>query len=238
MQRYWTYTGLSCNKSPVFESGTFRLKTVPLRIAQKLYVVGSLGVLVSSTMMIIVEWVFWYDSGNFSSLWLDGPALIKPVSFGQTVRIWHPYRHWFERYKSNCFQGGQLVPSYKCTQPEFQVLECSSDCDRDCEFSAWTIWSQCDKTCGVAVATRYRRIIKQPIGIGKQCPNEIEQTMPCDNIPCVKWKAANWFPCVPYYGSCGWGVQFWDSTFCWWQCWTCHPRVTLFGVLFSIYLNL
>ena len=101
-----------------------------------------------------------------------------------------------------------MVPSYKCTQPEFQVLECSSDCDRDCEFSAWTIWSQCDKTCGVSVATRYRRIIKQPIGIGKQCPNEIEQTMPCDYIPCVKWKAANWFPCVPYYGSCGWGVQF------------------------------
>ena len=117
----------------------------------------------------------------------------------------------FEIYNSNCFQGGQLVPSYKCTQPEFQVLECSSDCDRDCEFSAWTIWSQCDKTCGVSIATRYRRIIKQPIGIGKQCPNEIEQTMPCDYIPCVKWKAANWFPCVPYYGSCGWGVQFWDS---------------------------
>ena len=105
-----------------------------------------------------------------------------------------------------------MVPSYKCTQPEFQVLECSSDCDRDCEFSAWTIWSQCDKTCGVSIATRYRRIIKQPIGIGKQCPNEIEQTMPCDYIPCVKWKAANWFPCVPYYGSCGWGVQFWDSS--------------------------
>ena len=36
--------------------------------------------------------------------------------------------------------------------------------------------------------------------------------MPCDYIPCVKWKAANWFPCVPYYGSCGWGVQFWDSS--------------------------
>ena len=45
----------------VFGSSQFRLKTVPLLIVQKLYVVGSRGVLVSLTMMIIVEWVFLYD---------------------------------------------------------------------------------------------------------------------------------------------------------------------------------
>ena len=46
--------------------------------------------------------------------------------------------------RSNCFFGANITQADVCGGDEFEAEECSGDCDRDCQVSEWTIWSQCE----------------------------------------------------------------------------------------------
>ena len=110
--------------------------------------------------------------------------------------------------RSNCFLGSNITRSDICDGSDFEAKQCSEDCDRDCVVSDWSMWTKCDGGCGAKrTRSRYRKVIEQQLGQGSPCPDTAPQQKPCRYIPCVRWEAQNWFPCVPYYGSCGLGSQ-------------------------------
>jgi hypothetical protein len=43
--------------------------------------------------------------------------------------------------------------------------------------------------------------------LGKPCPAEILQRLPCPYYPCVSWVAKGWYSCSSFYGTCGNGIQ-------------------------------
>jgi hypothetical protein len=95
-------------------------------------------------------------------------------------------------------------------------------CDKDCELSDWTAWSDCSKECDEGTSERERTITEPAIGQGG-CPairseeRHAEQT--CNSVPCVKTVGAPNLKCESKVdivllldGSGSLGQAGWDAT--------------------------
>ncbi|CAK8691743.1 unnamed protein product [Clavelina lepadiformis] len=89
------------------------------------------------------------------------------------------------------------------------VAQCSMECNLDCGWSAWTTWSHCDRTCGVAGWRHRFRSPNNPSTVGargKKCSGGGHETKTCSYTPCPptwgEW--GYWGQCS---SSCGVGRQ-------------------------------
>jgi uncharacterized protein YegL len=71
-----------------------------------------------------------------------------------------------------------------------EATSCSTQsCDKDCELSDWTAWSDCSKACDEGTNIRRRTIVELPVGNGV-CPKmdgeERLDQQRCNSFPCQK----------------------------------------------------
>jgi len=90
--------------------------------------------------------------------------------------------------------GGAL-----CNGPLTQIYSChvgAASCSekiQDCLLSKWSVWKPCSVSCGSGQQNRSRSILQEPLGQGKECPNEnLSETRPCNNEPCTKMVNCEW----------------------------------------------
>lgn len=77
----------------------------------------------------------------------------------------------------------------------------------NCEVSAWTAWSQCDKSCGGGNQTRTRTVTKPAANGGTACP-ALTETQPCNTQKCpVDCVTSNWSAWDACTKTCGGGKQ-------------------------------
>jgi len=76
----------------------------------------------------------------------------------------------------------------------------------DCRISDWTLWDNCDQTCGGGQQRRQRQVERFPANGGDDCPPELMQTQGCNTEACSKQDAelgewADWSSCSATCGS-------------------------------------
>uniref|UniRef100_A0A7S1LSJ6 Spondin-like TSP1 domain-containing protein n=1 Tax=Alexandrium catenella TaxID=2925 RepID=A0A7S1LSJ6_ALECA len=78
-----------------------------------------------------------------------------------------------------------------------------------CEVSEWTVWDECDKSCGGGQRFRHRQVTQNPEAGGEQCKESLMEIEGCNAEPCNRqdcavsdWQA--WGACT---ANCGTGQQ-------------------------------
>ncbi|XP_033731850.1 thrombospondin type-1 domain-containing protein 7A-like isoform X2 [Pecten maximus] len=119
-----------------------------------------------------------------------------------------------------CYDSqGKLESDEKCTEkvkPD-ALKVCTVPCPQDCIVTEYSDWSDCSATCweaGENVPTRTRRrfILQNPDNNGSPCPEMLEETQRCLNLPLCNqfsWVKTNWSSCVlpPVVRGCGKGIR-------------------------------
>jgi competence ComEA-like helix-hairpin-helix protein len=80
-------------------------------------------------------------------------------------------------------------------------------CDVDCQYTQWSSWTACTKSCGTGTKDRTRIIQVQAVANGKACGSEFEQTncgVELCPIDCVANEWGNWDACT---ATCGRGTK-------------------------------
>ncbi|XP_067860093.1 thrombospondin type-1 domain-containing protein 7A-like isoform X1 [Heptranchias perlo] len=86
---------------------------------------------------------------------------------------------------------------------------CAVECPVNCQFSDWSFWSDCSRSCGLAgVMTRKRTLIQPFQGDGRPCIMQLEQSKPCLIKPCYRWQYSEWAQCKVEDAQCGDGMRF------------------------------
>eukprot|EP01002_Notosolenus_urceolatus_P009062 NODE_33_length_3365_cov_20.073884_g25_i0.p1 GENE.NODE_33_length_3365_cov_20.073884_g25_i0~~NODE_33_length_3365_cov_20.073884_g25_i0.p1 ORF type:complete len:1091 (-),score=159.40 NODE_33_length_3365_cov_20.073884_g25_i0:93-3275(-) len=94
-----------------------------------------------------------------------------------------------------------------------RIATCNTQgCVQDCQFSEWTTWTTCSKSCGTGSMQRTRYVTAQATGGGAACPtsqsSSLVDSMPCNTQicteDCVVSEWAEWSPCSE---PCGYGVK-------------------------------
>lgn len=69
--------------------------------------------------------------------------------------------------------------------PQAQTAQCLSNtpCTQDCVVGPW-IEDDCSASCNGGWRIRHRYVVQYPIGSGRQCPQLVETTIPCNTQPC------------------------------------------------------
>eukprot|EP00931_Biecheleriopsis_adriatica_P045141 TRINITY_DN25872_c0_g1_i1.p1 TRINITY_DN25872_c0_g1~~TRINITY_DN25872_c0_g1_i1.p1 ORF type:complete len:1608 (-),score=170.55 TRINITY_DN25872_c0_g1_i1:154-4899(-) len=89
-----------------------------------------------------------------------------------------------------------------CDGPLVETKTCPVVCqkEQDCEFGAWSDWTECDASLGETSSqqmNRVRDIVKMPMNGGSPCSGQMRLTKPCPKIPrnCIlsAWDA--WSDC-------------------------------------------
>ncbi|XP_064382253.1 thrombospondin type-1 domain-containing protein 7A-like [Halichondria panicea] len=76
-------------------------------------------------------------------------------------------------YEDDFYESYNLA-SYSCTIP------------RDCVWSEWGEWSECDGECGEGRQTRSRVVVTTSKGTGRDCSGLSSQNRTCNNNPCLE----------------------------------------------------
>ncbi|XP_077993776.1 thrombospondin type-1 domain-containing protein 7A-like [Glandiceps talaboti] len=99
---------------------------------------------------------------------------------------------------------------------EFMEEFCEIPCPMDCKLSGWTAWTECSKSCGTGMKTRYQYLKERSHNGGRQCShiddnNKVEQKVPCySDCSRYVWVAEHWKECEIYTvvgDNCGRGMQ-------------------------------
>lgn len=95
-------------------------------------------------------------------------------------------------------------------------------CDKDCELSDWTGWSECSKECDEGTTERLRNIVVPPVGDGAcsdMRSSERLEEKPCNSFACVKESTLPTLECqskvdviLVLDGSGSLGQRGWDAT--------------------------
>uniref|UniRef100_A0A915JAP2 Uncharacterized protein n=1 Tax=Romanomermis culicivorax TaxID=13658 RepID=A0A915JAP2_ROMCU len=93
---------------------------------------------------------------------------------------------------STCDRNAKMMRSRSCNGPKcpggqqqetkdcFTLLRGAEDCpDPEIEWSTWSQWSTCSKTCGQGTTSRTRFCTKQ------KCPGAAKETRACKNAACT-----------------------------------------------------
>lgn len=89
-----------------------------------------------------------------------------------------------------------------------EVEPCNTQvCDRDCDVSDWSAWSECTTSCGPGTHSRTRVIRNGPSGKGAACPS-LSETVDCAHQACpINCAVSEWSPWTPCSASCGGGIS-------------------------------
>lgn len=143
---------------------------------------------------------------------------------------WTPTTFWGEcilNFSNNatCGNGFEYI-SYSCidiqnnlpVSEELCMLQarpdtergCNIPCQKDCETSDWSVWTDCSVTCGLGYRTRTRTIQKQMQEGGREC-GSLSETTVCVRTPCEfpEYRVGSYGPCVLVNtsGICGEGIE-------------------------------
>eukprot|EP00933_Yihiella_yeosuensis_P071482 TRINITY_DN79690_c0_g1_i1.p1 TRINITY_DN79690_c0_g1~~TRINITY_DN79690_c0_g1_i1.p1 ORF type:complete len:1456 (+),score=235.05 TRINITY_DN79690_c0_g1_i1:597-4370(+) len=143
------------------------------------------------------------------------PCNTKPCGHsGQDciVAPWEEWTHCGSTNQRERFRRIAQEPSSDgkpCTGALSEVAECSTAVD--CQFSDWTSWDQCDKTCDGGQRYRHRQITRNPRNGGAECPEDLIQTEGCNREPCADMdyncKVSAWREWSDCSVTCGPGFQ-------------------------------
>jgi len=153
--------------------------------------------------------------GNFSSLRPDNESVAVStiprekdeqscfrISCPQPINWFFPFdcvvAAWFPWGDCNCINGTRTrnrsvlaAPAHggiPCPHVE-EVENCTVECSRDCQLSAWSDWTDCSVTCGAGQQTRNRTVVIEPKGSGMPCELTVH-TDPCFNHQCPSKQSA------------------------------------------------
>ncbi|XP_033639593.1 uncharacterized protein LOC117300041 isoform X3 [Asterias rubens] len=118
----------------------------------------------------------------------------------------------------SCFMDGQLyLPGETVIKKkECQICECQhgrmecKDTPCDGDWSGWTVWSQCDKTCGWGTRLRFRSCTNPaPRNGGRDCPDDGSmESRSCSEMACkVDGQPGPWGRWSSCTATCGAGTQ-------------------------------
>jgi hypothetical protein len=118
--------------------------------------------------------------------------------------------------------GGKACPSLS------QHRKCNEhDCPRDCQVTAWTIFSGCSAVCKGGTKTRTRSITHEASLGGKPCP-VLKNTRDCNTEPCaVDCTVSEWGTWSMCTASCGKGVHWRERTITQIKKWDGHKCLPL-----------
>ena len=86
----------------------------------------------------------------------------------------------------------------------------------DCQWSSWSAWSPCSKTCGNGQKAKTRTVLRTASNGGKDCVGDNRITQQCQISQCpelaIDCKWSNWEKSGTCSKSCGGGTQTWQRT--------------------------
>jgi len=138
------------------------------------------------------------------STWTEWGSCNKPCGGGVQMRT--------RTVTKAVANGGKECPvvseTKSCNEQSCQVNPTvSAATPVNCEVSAWSAWSKCDKNCGGGSQTRTRTITKPAANGGTACP-VLTETQPCNiqacPVDCVTSDWGAWDTCSK---TCGGGIQ-------------------------------
>lgn len=126
------------------------------------------------------------------SLWNDWSSCSKSCGNGITART---------RTMANPAEfGGKKCPMLSQTKVCHR-----GPCPIHCDVSAWTQWSECDKSCGKGTHSRSRRIVQHAQHGGYQCP-DLWESRHCNQHKCpVDCAVSGWSSFSQCSKTCGGG---------------------------------
>eukprot|EP01013_Petalomonas_cantuscygni_P015357 TRINITY_DN3164_c0_g1_i1.p1 TRINITY_DN3164_c0_g1~~TRINITY_DN3164_c0_g1_i1.p1 ORF type:complete len:6949 (+),score=1286.42 TRINITY_DN3164_c0_g1_i1:147-20993(+) len=90
-----------------------------------------------------------------------------------------------------------------------RFVPCSTDsCKRDCEMGPWSVWTDCQATCGAGQKTRERVILRQPQNGGAVCPSTVDSQECTAPTTCPNdcWEGDGWDNITVCSADCGGGL--------------------------------
>ncbi|XP_078377620.1 SCO-spondin-like [Oculina patagonica] len=133
---------------------------------------------------------------------------------------WSDWKEWTECTRT-C-GGGVQTRARTCTRPSpahggkdcvgrgDETRPCGTDsCPVDGNWSEWTEWRECSRSCGGGLHSRTRTCTNPPPRHGgKDCSGKPDQTRPCNTQSCpVDGQWSSWTVWTPCSKSCGKGEQ-------------------------------
>mmetsp|Transcript_16815 Transcript_16815/g.32801 ORF Transcript_16815/g.32801 Transcript_16815/m.32801 type:complete len:1225 (-) Transcript_16815:186-3860(-) len=89
-----------------------------------------------------------------------------------------------QQIKFSPSNGGKVCPqTLGQEQKPCQLVACA----RDCQLSAWSEWSPCDRSCGGGQQKRNRTVVQSAVGAGKKCDPFVEDARECNTGPCSEY---------------------------------------------------
>ncbi|XP_068599564.1 hemicentin-1 [Brachionichthys hirsutus] len=151
---------------------------------------------------------------------LLGSVLVR-VSL--TVRVHGGYSQWAEwtSCSVSCGVGSQRrtrrcnnpLPANggrHCARSNTETRSCKGKpCPVDGNWSDWSVWEECSRTCGQGNRTRIRACSNPPAQHGgRPCEGKAAEVLMCSVRPCpVAGNWGSWLPWSPCSESCGTGMQ-------------------------------
>ncbi|XP_031169752.1 hemicentin-1 isoform X2 [Sander lucioperca] len=151
---------------------------------------------------------------------LLGSVLVR-VTF--TVRVHGGYSEWAEwgRCSVSCGVGSQKrlrqcnnpLPANggrHCAGSDTETHSCQGKpCPVDGNWSEWSLWEECSRTCGQGNRTRVRTCSNPPAQHGgRPCEGKAVEVIMCSVRPCpVAGNWGSWLPWSPCSETCGKGMQ-------------------------------
>ncbi|CAJ1335935.1 unnamed protein product [Effrenium voratum] len=74
-----------------------------------------------------------------------------------------------------------------CEGEDIEMGSCAEKaCPQDCLWSDWETWGNCSKPCGGGEQNRYRFVVRDPLGEGRNCTGRPQDSRGCNEEACAK----------------------------------------------------
>lgn len=164
-----------------------------MRVAKKAFLSAALAftfVLLVAPVAHAVESYIWQTTA-----WAD---CSEPCGGGTQQRV---IACWDEVHRT-------VVDESNCTEPRPAGSQACNEhpCPIDCEWTAWTSWSDCSVSCGDGTQTRERSVAQEALHGGAECAGPSEETQACSEEPCpVDCEVSAWTDWSTCSAPCGGG---------------------------------
>ena len=113
-----------------------------------------------------------------------------------------------QRERARHFKQHARLGGLPCHSPMHEIQSCHPQAV-DCVVSEWTVWDECDATCGAAQSRRQRQVTTFPSEFGKACPTDLAQMKACSvpNCDVKDCQVSGWLTWSDCSTSCGQGHQ-------------------------------
>ncbi|XP_066533975.1 hemicentin-1 [Hoplias malabaricus] len=151
---------------------------------------------------------------------LMGSALVRMTL---TVRVHGGYSEWMkwgacsvscgtgvQKRLRQCNNPRPANGGRHCTGSDSETRSCQGKpCPVDGQWSEWSSWEECSRTCGQGNRTRIRTCSKPPAQHGgRACEGRAVEVIMCSIRPCpVAGNWGSWLPWSPCSETCGKGMQ-------------------------------